>query len=166
MSIVISHQNHGAEHLHCRYCTHCVTAPLLLYFYILQCRVQHTWVKAAFHVFPYPVLYWPHKLAGAHLYVNLSRRNKAHLRPVNINMHREDWLTQLQSSRWRIYRNEWSAGIRLRSTAAQETEAHLPLNQILNFLHVKSKRVLRSVLINDLPERQQVKFNQTKTTVY
>lgn len=43
---------------------------------------EHTWVKAAFHVLPYPVLYGPHKLARAHLSVHLRWKNKADLRPA------------------------------------------------------------------------------------
>lgn len=47
---------------------------------------KHTWVKAAFHVLPNPVLYWANKLSRAHLSVNLSWGYKAHLGPVNINI--------------------------------------------------------------------------------
>lgn len=43
---------------------------------------MHTWVEAAFHVLPYPVLNGAHKLTRANLRVHLCWKNKADLRSV------------------------------------------------------------------------------------
>lgn len=90
--------------------------------------VQRTWIKAAFHVFPDPVLYWANKLPRAHLSVNLGRRNEAHLGSVNISMNNCSYSDEGETSVREAFAR--------RSTASTQT-AHLPLNQILNILHEK-----------------------------
>lgn len=71
---------------------------------------QHTWVKAAFHVFPNPVLYWANKLSRAHLSVNLSRRNKAHLGPVNINTNNRSYSAEGEGATGTSVREAFARG--------------------------------------------------------